>query len=61
MGGSVAETPLGELWMRDPTLLGIREGMRAGRATGRCAECSENILAHERAIRARLARRPVAA
>lgn len=54
-GGSVAEAPLAEVWERDPTLLAIRAGMRAGRPTGRCAECSENILAHERAIRGRLA------
>ncbi|MFN7146376.1 MAG: SPASM domain-containing protein, partial [Myxococcota bacterium] len=53
-GGSVAETPLGAVWETDPTLTAIRDGMRRGVATGRCAECSENILAHERAIRARL-------
>ena len=54
-GGSVAEAPLAEVWETDPTLTAIRVGMRAGTPTGRCAECSENILAHERAIRARLA------
>ena len=53
-GGSVADAPLAEVWTTDPTLLAVRAGMRAGRPTGRCAECSENILAHERAIRARL-------
>jgi MoaA/NifB/PqqE/SkfB family radical SAM enzyme len=53
-GGSVADTPLATLWEADPTLLGIRAGMRRGQPTGRCAECSENILVHERAIRARL-------
>jgi MoaA/NifB/PqqE/SkfB family radical SAM enzyme len=53
-GGSVADVPLAEVWTTDPTLLAVRAGMRAGRPTGRCAECSENILAHERAIRARL-------
>ncbi len=54
-GGSVADTPLATLWESDPALVAIRDGMRAGRPPGRCAECSENILAHERAIRARLA------
>ncbi|MDP2316666.1 MAG: radical SAM protein [Pseudomonadota bacterium] len=54
-GGSVADAPLAQVWESDPTLVGIRAGMRAGRPTGRCAECSENILVHERAIRARLA------
>lgn len=53
-GGSVADTPLATLWEADPTLLAVRAGMRRGQPTGRCAECSENILVHERAIRARL-------
>ncbi|MDP2308036.1 MAG: radical SAM protein [Pseudomonadota bacterium] len=55
-GGSVADAPVATVWEADPTLLDIRAGMRAGRPTGRCVECSENILTHERAIRARLPR-----
>lgn len=54
-GESVADRPLAEVWGGGAYLEGIRAGMRAGRPPGRCAECSENILAHERAIRARLA------
>ncbi len=53
-GESVAATAVAEVWERGATLTAIRTGMLAGRPTGRCAECSENILAHERAIRARL-------
>lgn len=53
-GESLAHTPLATLWRTSPTLEGIRAGMLAKRPTGRCAECSENILGHERAIRARL-------
>ncbi|MFZ5479906.1 MAG: radical SAM protein [Myxococcota bacterium] len=53
-GESVADTALAALWPTSPYLERVRAGMRAGRPTGRCAECSENILAHERAIRARL-------
>jgi MoaA/NifB/PqqE/SkfB family radical SAM enzyme len=57
-GESVAEVSLGSVWEHGATLAGIRAGMLAGRPTGRCAECSENILAHERAIRGRLAASP---
>ncbi len=53
-GESVATGSVRELWDGSPTLTTIRAGMLAGRPTGRCAECSENILGHERAIRARL-------
>jgi MoaA/NifB/PqqE/SkfB family radical SAM enzyme len=53
-GESVADTALAALWPTSPYLEQVRAGMRAGRPTGRCAECSENILAHERAIRSRL-------
>lgn len=53
-GGSAANTPLGTIWQEDPSLLAIRAGMSAGRPTPRCAECSENILSHERAIGARM-------
>ncbi len=35
-------------------LEGLRAAMRAGTPPSRCAECSPNLLAHERAIRARL-------
>lgn len=51
IGESVADQPLAAAW-DGPTFAGIRAGMLAGRPTGRCAECSENILHHERAIRA---------
>jgi MoaA/NifB/PqqE/SkfB family radical SAM enzyme len=37
-----------------PWIEGLRAAMRAGTPPPRCAECSENILVHERAIRARL-------
>jgi MoaA/NifB/PqqE/SkfB family radical SAM enzyme len=53
-GGSAATAPIGTIWREDPSLLAIRAGMAAGRPTPRCAECSENILAHERAIGARM-------
>ena len=46
--GGIAEVWNGA-WMR-----GLRDAMRAGRPPARCAECSPNLLAHERAIRARL-------
>jgi len=53
-GESLAEGDLAALWEGSPRLGAIRAGMRTGRAPGRCSECSENILVHERAIRARL-------
>lgn len=53
-GPALGGAPLARFWAADPTLGSIRAGMRAGRPTGRCAECSENILAHERAVRAAL-------
>ncbi len=53
-GGSVAETSLSTVWQSDPFLQKLRAGMLEGRPTGRCVECSENLLAHERAIHARL-------
>ncbi len=53
-GGSVAERPLAEVWESDPFLEGVRTSMLAGRPTGRCVECSENLLGHERAIRSRI-------
>lgn len=53
-GESLVDTSLATLWRTSPTLEGIRAGMLAKRPPGRCAECSENILGHERAIRARL-------
>lgn len=53
-GESVAEVPLATRWRESPTLARIRAGMLEKRPPGRCAECSENILVHERAIRARL-------
>ncbi len=53
-GGSVANRSLAEVWEGDAFLSGVRTSMLAGRPAGRCVECSENLLAHERAIRARL-------
>ena len=53
-GGSVAERSLAEVWEGDAFLQGVRASMWSGRPTGRCVECSENLLAHERAIRAAL-------
>ena len=53
-GESVATGSVRDVWESSPSLNAIRAGMLAGRPTGRCAECSENILGHERAIRARL-------
>jgi MoaA/NifB/PqqE/SkfB family radical SAM enzyme len=54
-GESVRAVGLRAAWESSPYLAKLREAMRAGTPTGRCVECSENILAHERAIRARLA------
>lgn len=54
-GGSVAERPLSEVWETDSFLSEVRAGMLAGAPPGRCAECSENLLDHERAILGRLA------
>ncbi len=51
-GESLATGRLATHWRSSPMLEGVRAGMRQGKPTGRCAECSENILAHERAIRA---------
>lgn len=43
-----------EVWEAGPFLQRVRAGMLQGRPQARCAECSENILVHERAIRARI-------
>lgn len=53
-GESLAEGDLWERWRYSPMLESLRETMRQGRPLGRCAECSENILVHERAIREHL-------
>lgn len=53
-GESVAARPLREVWEGGAWLGGLRAAMAAHRPPPRCAECSENLLAHERAIRARL-------
>ena len=53
-GSSVAQRPLAEVWEGDPFLERVRADMLAGKPQGRCVECSENLLAHERAIHARL-------
>ncbi|MBM4368999.1 MAG: SPASM domain-containing protein, partial [Deltaproteobacteria bacterium] len=53
-GESLRHQPVAEAWAASPYLSRLRAGMLRGVATGRCAECSENILVHERAIRARI-------
>ncbi|MBM4389595.1 MAG: radical SAM protein [Deltaproteobacteria bacterium] len=53
-GESLRRRPVAEAWAASPYLSRLRAGMLRGVATGRCAECSENILVHERAIRARI-------
>lgn len=58
-GESVAQTSLSTAWESSPYLAKLRAGMLAGTPGGRCAECSENILVHERNIRAELANVPV--
>lgn len=54
LGESVRESSLAELWEGSAVLAGVRSGHLAGRPPGRCAECSDNILVHERNIRAAL-------
>lgn len=53
-GESVASTSLGAAWEGSAYLTNLRRGMLSGTPGGRCAECSENILVHERNIRAAL-------
>jgi MoaA/NifB/PqqE/SkfB family radical SAM enzyme len=53
-GDDASVRTLREVWERGAWLHALRATMAAGRPTGRCAECSENILAHERLIRAHL-------
>lgn len=53
-GESVADTSLSSLWEQSPFLNAVRQGMLKGEPLARCAECSPNILAHEREIRAAL-------
>ena len=53
-GESVASTSLTDLWESSSYLGRLRAGMLAGKPFGRCAECSENLLVHERNIRAAL-------
>lgn len=50
-GGSVAQTPLAEVWEHDPFLSAVRHGMLHRTPLPRCRECSQNILAHEAVIR----------
>jgi MoaA/NifB/PqqE/SkfB family radical SAM enzyme len=54
-GESVADTSLAAVWEGSPYLQNLRTQMLTGVPAGRCAECSENILVHERNIRAALA------
>lgn len=53
-GGSVASTPVQTVWLDDPFMNTVREGMLAKKPTDRCSECSWNILAHEATIRSHL-------
>ena len=53
-GESLATGSLADLWQNSAFLSGIRDGMRRKQPAGRCGECSENILTHERAIRSAL-------
>ena len=53
-GESVADTPLAEVWIDGAFLNRVRQGMLAKSPLPRCAECSPNILAHEREIRSHL-------
>lgn len=53
-GGSVANTPLQEVWKTDAFLGAVRTGMLAKQPLDRCRECTWNILAHEAEIRAHL-------
>ena len=53
-GGSVAEASVKDVWLTDPFLSTIREGMLNQQPHPRCTECSMNILAHEAEIRRHL-------
>lgn len=53
-GPSARRHSLAEIWTADPYFLEMREAMLRGTPPARCRECSANILAHERHIRARL-------
>ncbi|MCP4809939.1 MAG: radical SAM protein [Proteobacteria bacterium] len=53
-GESVAETSLEDVWRDGAFLNRVRDGMLAKKPLPRCAECSPNILAHEREIRSHL-------
>ncbi len=49
--GPAPHNGIASLWRESPALASLRAELLAGRAPGRCAECSENILQHERGIR----------
>lgn len=51
--GDVVQT-VAATWARDPFLQRVRGAMLDHAPLPRCRECSQNILVHERAIRARL-------
>ena len=53
-GGSVAEESLKNVWVNDPFLEQVRDGMLVKQPHSRCTECSMNILAHEAEIRRHL-------
>lgn len=50
-GGSVASTSVQEVWLKDPFMTSVRDGMTAHQPLERCRECSWNILQHEARIR----------
>ena len=54
-GEPVTTQSLATVWREGPYLSGLRVAMQAHTPPPRCAECSENILTHERNIRSRLA------
>jgi AdoMet-dependent heme synthase len=53
-GDGLGSGTLADLWERQAALGAVRAAMVAGQPMPRCGECSENILGHERAIRAEL-------
>ena len=53
-GPSIKNQSFMEFWTKDKYFEQLRNSMRAHNPTKRCAECSWNILRHEREIRAQL-------
>ncbi len=54
LGESVAHQSLEQVWRQGDFLQEIRAAMLRGEPPPRCGECSANILAHERVIRAQI-------